>query len=197
MAILTRSQLSSWVQNTRTTKTFSQSVRLAETDQSKPYDVFLSHSYLDKETILEINDLLEDVYGLDVYVDWIENPDLDRVNVTHKSANALRSAMDRSKCLIYAVSANSASSKWMPWELGYSDAKHGKIAVLPIANYSNTLAAYRSLEFVSLYPYIEINPSKADATKLHLWVHDPQLWSTYIMFDEWAKGYAPYPHDAD
>src|ERR1041385_7653091 len=97
------------------------------------FDIFLSHSFEDAKDILMLYEMLTSV-GYDVFVDWIADPDTDRSNVTKDTADGLRSVMRRSHSLLFATSQNSGKSKWMPWELGYSDALHGRIAVIPITD---------------------------------------------------------------
>lgn len=82
------------------------------------FDIFLSHSIADAEIVLGIKQLLEET-GLKVYVDWVEDAQLDRRAITKETAAALRQRMKQSKSLIYLSSDNSSSSKWMPWELGF------------------------------------------------------------------------------
>lgn len=160
----------------------------AERSADKEYDVFLSHSYSDRETILQVNYFLEEMMGLDVFVDWIEKPALDRSAVTPKTAAEMRDVMDRCATLIFAVSTTSSTSKWMPWELGYSDAKHGRVAVLPIADSASTVVAYRNQEFVGIYPYIEYDPKSGDNSgNKYLWVHDPLNPRTYSLFSNWKR----------
>ena len=190
MPLLSKSELSSLVGQSYKSATFSKSLSeskiLERVDGTKKYDIFLSHSSLDKETIFQLNYLLEEKLGLEVFVDWIEKPELDRTVVTPETALELRDAMDRSTSLVYAISANSSESKWMPWELGYSDAKHGRVAVLPITDYKVTAEAYKSQEFIGLYPYINI--ADAQGGGRHLWVHDPRDWNKYSKFQYWRSG---------
>lgn len=40
------------------------------------YDIFISHSYLDKQSILKVKKIFEDS-GYSVYIDWIEDSDVD------------------------------------------------------------------------------------------------------------------------
>ena len=117
------------------------------------YDVFLSHRKLDAREVLALKEMVES-QGLSVYVDWVENPELDRANVTPATAAHLRSVMDRCGSLLYAISVNSGESKWMPWELGYSDARHGKVAIVPISEAELISDSYQGQEFLGLYPYI-------------------------------------------
>ena len=161
--------------------------RLASSSNVARYDVFLSHSYLDKETVLRLNYLMEEELGLEVYVDWIEDSGMDRSNVTPETAVHVRGGMRRCSSLVYAVSRNSASSKWMPWELGYSDAFHGRVAVLVIDDGNATLQAYHNQEFVGIYPFVDLLPI-LDSTREVLWVFDPQKPKTYARLEDWAGG---------
>ncbi|MGL3997977.1 hypothetical protein ACSR4G_17470 [Acinetobacter baumannii] len=77
----------------------------------KEYDIFLSHSFGDAETIYILYTYLKSL-GWSVYVDWIEDTQLDRQNVTRSTAELLRIQMKRSKTLIYASSSASKDSKW-------------------------------------------------------------------------------------
>jgi len=116
------------------------------------FDVFLSHSIADSDIILGVKTVLESK-GLSVYVDWIEDPDLHRQNVTAKTANRLKQRMQQSKSLVYAHSTHSPSSKWMPWELGFFDGMSGAITIFPIAKSHD--GVYEGQEFLGLYPYID------------------------------------------
>jgi hypothetical protein len=56
----------------------------------------------------------------------------------------------------------------MPWELGFFDGyKPNKIATLPITYDSNKYKNYVGVEYLSLYPYIEIGTAT-------LWLTDPE-----------------------
>lgn len=107
MPVLTKSDLNRIVGQSYKSAEFSQSIRkavnlerLSSDSQKQKYDVFLSHSYLDKEIILQVNYFMEEILGLDVYVDWIEDPDLDRGNVTPETANRVREVMSRCSSLV-------------------------------------------------------------------------------------------------
>jgi hypothetical protein len=117
------------------------------------FEVFLSHSRLDADVIAGVKSLLE-ARGLSVYVDWIEDPQLDRARVTEGTAEVLRMRMQHSKSLIFATSESSPSSKWMPWELGYFDgSKPGHIAILPLVKSAGS--SFVGQEYLGLYPPIE------------------------------------------
>jgi hypothetical protein len=117
------------------------------------YDVFLSHSFQDADVILGVRTAAE-VSGLKVYVDWIDDPGLDRNKVNAKTAEVLRGRIKASSSLVYAHSSNTEDSKWMPWELGYFDGfKPGYVWILPlVVEYDSE---FQRQEYLGLYPTIE------------------------------------------
>ena len=119
---------------------------------STSFDVFLSHSILDAEIILGAKVRLEDA-GFSVYVDWIDDPKLDRSAVSPATAASLRIRMNQCKMLAYVHSQNSALSKWCPWELGYFDAKRdGNVFIMPVV--AGTQSTFVGQEYLGLYPYL-------------------------------------------
>jgi hypothetical protein len=157
------------------TKLFTES-RKIETG----FDVFLSHSFLDKEEVEGLYIELTD-FGLKVYVDWIVDPQLDRNNVTKESAALIRNRMNTSKSLLLAISTNASTSKWMPWELGYMDAKTTKCAIVPVSNAAILPKSYKGVEYLSLYPFIKKLPTDLKVDKL--WIIEES--NKYIVFDDW------------
>lgn len=163
------------------TRTFSANESISDSRRYSTFDIFLSHSFLDKQVVKGIFlDLSKK--GYKVYVDWIVDPHLDRSNVTKESAELIRNRMENSKSLVLAISANAQGSKWMPWELGYVDGNTNKCAILPVyENRYNNPSSYEGYEYLKLYPYI-----KKDDT------YDSQLWvatnpSTYVSFDDFLN----------
>ena len=151
----------------------------------RKYDIFLSHAFRDAKAILGIKGLLEDV-GYSVYVDWIDDPQLDRTQVTPGTAEHLRTRMNMSRSLFYATTENASESKWMPWECGYFDGKKGKTAILPITQTAES--QFQGQEYLSLYPYILKAPRQVGG-KLGLLVYrEPKV---YIDFDSWLAGQEP------
>ena len=88
--------------------------------KANTFDIFLSHAFSDKEMILGTTQILEDL-GYSVYLDWRDDPGLDRQNVNPDTAETLRTRMKMSRCLFYATTSGAATSRWMPWELGFKD----------------------------------------------------------------------------
>lgn len=83
----------------------SASTILGDAVRSQPatgsYDIFLSHSSKDAEVVLGVKLALEDL-GHSVYVDWVEDPQLDRSKATKETARILRERMACCRCLFYA-----------------------------------------------------------------------------------------------
>lgn len=128
-----------------------EAVRASETAES--FDIFLSHSAEDSEVVLGIREILVGL-GLSVYVDWIDDPQLDKGNVTAANADMLRRRMRSSKSLIFLTTKNSVASRWMPWELGYFDGlRTGFIGILPVVDYAG--APFSGQEYLGLYPLVE------------------------------------------
>tara|TARA_R110002050_G_scaffold293609_2_gene450209 strand:+ start:261 stop:839 length:579 start_codon:yes stop_codon:yes gene_type:complete len=151
----------------------------------KEYDIFLSHSYLDKEEIASLKIYLED-FGFTVYVDWIDDYQLNHNSVTKETAERIRYRMQNCKSLVYAFSRNSSLSKWMPWELGYFDGIKGRVAVLPISD--NESDSFNGTEYLGIYPYITQN-NIANTDNIKLWIRESL--NKYVMMDYWLKGTDP------
>lgn len=115
------------------------------------YDIFLSHSYRDKELIYSVKFELES-YGYKVYIDWIDDNQLSREEVTKDTAEILKNRMNKAKSLVFVTTENSIDSKWMPWELGYFDGKKGKVIILPVLKKEND--NFRGQEYLGLYPFL-------------------------------------------
>lgn len=161
-----------------------------EFSETKSYDIFLSHSVLDANEVYMLKRMIEGM-GFSVYVDWLEDPQLDRSKVTPKTANVLKQRMNRCKSLFFATSSNSVDSKWMPWELGYFDGKVGKSAILPVYEYDSSTNSFKGQEYLGLYPYVtKDKPQNSEI--ITLWVGTDE--STYISFAQWLSGKEPVKH---
>lgn len=146
------------------------------------FDVFLSHSSEDAILIRGLRDELTDA-GLRVYVDWINDPQLDRANVTSATAATLRKRMDTCRCLLYATSKNARGSVWMPWELGYMDARtNARVAIVPIVEGHQANDEFVGVEYLGLYPYF-------DKTGASFWIHRSR--NAYTEFSKWIAGTNP------
>lgn len=155
------------------------------------YDIFLSHSYLDHNSVYAIVDLFNKS-GYSVYVDWMVDTQLDRSQVNRTTAETLRHRMGTCRGLAYVSSANSTNSKWCPWELGYVDGrKNGRCAILPVLDTASS--TFTGQEYLSLYPYIDYAEYQS-SSKMEFWVNDPQDCSKYVSLKDWLNGKNPYKH---
>ncbi|MBC6721368.1 hypothetical protein H9I36_12785 [Treponema sp. Marseille-Q4130] len=127
--------------------------------------------------------MLEEIYGLSVYVDWIKDSNLNRKNVTPNTAEILRTRMKNCKCLFYATSQTSVDSKWMPWELGFMDGFSGHVAICPLTG--NQSDAYRGTEYLGLYPYVSYGTAK-QTSKDMIWIN--KTTDDYKSIGAWLGG---------
>jgi hypothetical protein len=155
MAYLTRSQaVAAARQSAGTVRLAESELRQSATSSSVAvYDIFLSHSIADAEVVFGIKTLLESD-GVSVYVDWVDDPQLDRRAVTPTTAARLRARLNQCGYLLYATSESSPSSRWMPWELGYFDGRVGRIGILPLV--ATAGAGFTGAEYLGLYPWVEL-----------------------------------------
>lgn len=164
------------------TQILREAIRASRTAET--FDVFLSHSSEDSEIVLGIREILASL-GLAVYVDWIDDPQLDRGNVTAENADMLRRRMRSSKSLIFLTTKNSVSSRWMPWEIGYFDGlKTGFIGILPIVDYSG--ASFSGQEYLGLYPLVERLPLTGGGSRFCV---VERSGKGYRFLDEFARGH--------
>lgn len=70
----------------------SKSIRLDEAvfkfSEKKGYDLFISHSFEDKELIRGLYSLFQ-MAGYNVYIDWIDDPNLNRAIVDENTAKLI------------------------------------------------------------------------------------------------------------
>ena len=151
-------------------------------DEEKKYDIFLSHSSLDHTLVLSLVDLFIDA-GYAVYVDWIEDTELDRSNVTVETARILKKRMNSSKGLAYISTTNIVSSRWCPWELGYFDGKNNnRCCILPIM----APGEFNGQEYLGLYPYLRYDHLE-NTVKNDFLVYN-QISNMHITLHEWLNG---------
>ena len=166
----------------------NENTRMYEANQS--FDVFLSHSSLDHSEVLNLIDLFNKC-GYSVYVDWIFDKQLDRSNVTAKTAETLRMRMRQSKGLSYLATGNASQSKWCPWELGYFDGQSkSRCCILHVLDYAAT--TYKGQEYLGLYPYLQYD-KYAYLDKYDFWVYE-QNSSKYVPLKSWLQGIDPCEH---
>jgi len=153
------------------------------------FDIFLSHASKDSDLILGVKDLLEK-QGFKVYVDWVEDAQLDRGNVTQETAELLRVRMRQSRSLIWVATEAASESKWMPWELGYFDGfKPKQVAILPLVD--NAYDSFRGQEYLAIYPIVGKNTYTTGG--LDVFVENKgSEWTTLRSFASGSASYQRY-----
>ncbi len=147
----------------------------------KTYDIFLSHAYNDARIVRQVRRMLE-IEGYSVYVDWIEDKHIYRGKVTENTALILRNRMNSCESLIYLTSQSADQSRWMPWELGYMDARTSRVAVAPILDDDED---FTGREYLGIYPYL-------DLTGENFYIH--RSGNEWVSFQDWKQGKNPTAH---
>lgn len=186
MSLIRESQAREAAVRARARRGYVATARILE-EQRDPrvqrYDIFLSHSVKDADLVLGVKQILED-FGHSVYVDWIEDSQLDRNKVSRDSADVLRARMKCCDSLFYLHTWNSPSSKWMPWELGFFDGHNGNVAILPVIRDTDS-DTFQGQEYLALYPHVDI-AGVVGQSRHSLWVNNVQ--GQYVGFQRWKNG---------
>lgn len=115
-----------------TPEILAQKLRNSKSVQSiKHYDLFVSHSYQDREKIYGIVAKANEV-GLSCYVDWTADDDfLKRGLVSEFTKEVLKARMEQSANLLFISSEKARASEWVSFELEYYQ-EHVKNEILMI-----------------------------------------------------------------
>lgn len=160
-------------------------IKSRSSDLNEEFDIFLSHNYDDakihREMFIEIIEYFENK-KYNVYVDWIDDLELNRNNITIDTAKIIKERLKNSKCLIYLTSQNSDNSKWMPWELGIKDGIDGKVVIMPLVD--NREKRFKGQEYLGLYPEIGfLQPLMTNMRMLCIGTKSKKI----LSFDTWIK----------
>ena len=153
-------------------------------NDSETFDIFLSHSFLDRKVVLGVYTELTKM-GFSVYVDWIVDRHLSRTNVTKETAELVRKRMNNCKTLLLALSSNAQLSKWVPWELGFVDGHTKKCALLPVAVSTAEEKKFERSEYLLLYPYVKLATLERWASEKMYITESGHYYSEY---DGWLRG---------
>jgi hypothetical protein len=192
MALLTRSELLATDLSFRT-KVAAAKALLSEsraTPLDAQFDIFLSHSSRHPRQVRAIKARLE-AFGYSVYVDWLEDEELARSNVTPKTAARLRHRLKSSRSLLVHASEGANVSRWIPWELGLADGLQLRVAIIPVVTDDRVTDSYRGVEYLGLYPYVDFARSVTNPIVIP-WVNRNAV--TYVAFKGWLQGREPRPH---
>jgi len=183
MALYTSKYLKNLASNKRSFINESKRIFSSKTtDMTETFDIFLSHSFLDKDEVYGIYIELTSK-GYTVYVDWIVDSHLNRDNVTKESAELIRSRLKHSKSLLLGISPSATMSKWIPWELGYVDGNTNSCAIFPVSRETSGEKTFKRSEYLLLYPYIKL----ASLEGLSGRIYTVESSNSYIEFDNWVK----------
>lgn len=130
------------------------SERKFSSNLGKHFDIFICHTSKDYKEIMQLKAYFKIKENKEAYVDWIDDPELDRSDISEKTATRLQIRMQNSDKLYFVISKNSSVSKWMPWELGYFNGRKGKenILIYPIIdNEEEEVFNFIGQEYLKLY----------------------------------------------
>lgn len=162
--------------------------RMFAYDSAIHYDLFISHSFKDKDLVTGLYHLFYKA-NYKVYIDWIDDITLDRTNVTPNTASIIKSRIMNSNGISYIATSNSTSSKWCPWELGVADGAKGKVCILPVMEASS----FNGQEYLGLYPYLDYEKIEGK-DEYEFWVCDQKNKKIYVSLRKWLSGQQPFLH---
>jgi len=154
--------------------------------QDVGFDIFLSYRSLDADVAIALAKSFQHDFGYTVYLDRLIDPNLNPSSANKGTAECIRNRLRHCKCLVYANSINSDSSRWMPWEAGFMDGQNRPVAILPITQTERDAQrdTNKGLEYLSLYPYISKNPIKG-SSEMTLWINESA--NKYCTFHGWLR----------
>lgn len=151
MAIITETQLINQRRSTKNFMTLNESLRSFKDESSYlKTKIFLSHKHNEKEFLEGAISLLKS-YGVDVYVDWLD--DGMPKTTSDQTAVRIKEKIKENHKFILLATEGAINSKWCNWELGLGDAAKyiENIALLPIKKDNND---FLGSEYLEIYPYI-------------------------------------------
>lgn len=112
--------------------------------------IFLSHKHDEKENLEGAISLLKS-YGVDVYVDWLDEG--MPKTTSGQTAVRIKQKIKQNHKFILLATEGAISSKWCNWELGLGDAAKyiDNIALLPV---KKDYTDFSGSEYLDIYPHI-------------------------------------------
>jgi hypothetical protein len=115
---------------------------------------FLSHSHQDRFLAIGLAQLLNEA-GWRVYIDWQDEEMPASPN--RETATRIQREISETDYFLFLATANSISSRWCPWEIGFADGvkKLDRILMIPTVEGWTThgneyLDLYRRVDFSTL-----------------------------------------------
>jgi hypothetical protein len=151
MSFISESQLRNYRRSTKTVYSLNESLQNFKNESSfLKTKIFLSHKHDEKEQLEGAVSFLKS-YGVDVYVDWLDEG--MPKTTSGKTAVRIKQKIKENHKFILLATEGAINSKWCNWELGLGDAAKyiDHIAVLPVKKeYSD----FSGSEYLEIYPYI-------------------------------------------
>lgn len=112
---------------------------------------FLSHSHKDQELAKGVQGFLQ-AQGWRVYIDWEDTTMPSQPN--RETARKIKDKIKRLDWFLYLATANSAASRWCPWEIGYADGVKDidKIVIIPTRD---SFGGNHGNEYLDLYRHVD------------------------------------------
>jgi hypothetical protein len=121
---------------------------------------FLCHSHHDRELAEGLQTLLQE-QGWDVYIDWQDATMPDVPNRT--TATQIQNRIKSMAWFLYLATANSATSRWCPWEIGFADGQKASDKIVVVTT-TDASGRHHGNEYLQLYQ--QITPSSAGSLAL-------------------------------
>ena len=150
-------------------------------DASQQYDLFISHSFCDNELVSGLYELFQRA-GYKVYIDWVNDKELDRYNVSTETASTIKKRIEASKGMAYISTSNSSYSRWCPWELGVADGMKDKVCIIPVMT-----GDFKGQEYLGLYPYLDYERNEK-TKEYEFWITDQNNRNKYTSLSSWLEG---------
>jgi hypothetical protein len=156
-------------------------VRIAKSRASK--NLFLSHSLSDVAPARHAVAVLQE-HGASVYID-IEDGGMKAASSSSDIATRLRGAIETCKRLVVIVTENTHTSRWIPWEVGLSDAFNGtgRVALLPLKQSASARELWVNQEYFDLYARIERSVSSDYKPYWSIRMPNGQYWTLRAWLD--------------
>lgn len=151
MALITESQIKNQRRSTKTLMSLNESLRSFKNESSYlKTKIFLSHKHDEKEFLEGAISLLK-TFGVDVYVDWLDEG--MPKTTSGETAKRIKEKIKENHKFILLATEGAISSKWCNWELGLGDAAKyiDHIALLPV---KKDYLDFSGSEYLEIYPYI-------------------------------------------
>lgn len=138
----------------RRSRFLNEGIRRSASILSGTSDLFLSHSRSDIGPLLDGAIEILDDHGASVYADVLD-PEAKQLPPGRFGA-FFSQAIEDTERLVALVTGQTATSRWVPWELGLAHGIHSlnRVAIWPVKEREETVSWPRQ-EYFAMYPRIE------------------------------------------